>query len=952
LDHLARNEDLRAKLTYSEWDLIIFDEAHKLSAHWEGTNVRYTGRYRLAEDAAKRSRHMLLMTATPHNGKDDDFRLFMSLLDSDRFVGRMRDEQGDLNVGDIMRRMVKEDLLTFEGKKLFPERKAYTLPYPLSPGELALYNRVTKYVREEMNKADKLLDGARRGSVGFALTTLQRRLVSSPEAIYNSLRRRRENLEKKLLEEQESRGVVVGNPLKPETEVSDDDDDYSAEELEALEEELVSTSSTAERLSQLREEVDLLKELESEAEVVWKSRTDYKWTKLKEVLQQDQNLRRPDGSYRKLIIFTEHKDTLNYLVSRIKDVFGRDDCVVSIFGGTRREDRRKAQLDFEQNKDVVVLVATDAAGEGVNLQCANVVINYDLPWNPNRLEQRFGRVHRIGQTEVCHLFNLVSQDTREGEVFHALLIKLEAEAKALGGRVFDVLGEAFPGKTLKELLINAIRYGNDPQAREDYQRQTTLPLDTEKLKVLMEEKGLALNHMDSKKLFAVKADMEKAQARRLQPHFIKTFFLEGFKALGGGIHEREPGRFEITRVPQALRALAPAISGKEPLLERYERVCFEKERRRVKDKSLARLLAPGHALMDAVVARTLDMNRSLLKAGALLVDPDGMESEPYLLYILEHSLVDGTKTPSGQPHVVSRRLQFVRVRKNGDQIAGGWAPHLDLRPATAEETSLTDPVLQEGWLKGDLEGQALSKAVMVLVPEHLKEIKDRRERQVDMIKDAVRERLTREIVNLQKKAAKLEIEVKAGRQPPVQVQNSEKAARELQERMDLRLLELEAQRHISPRTPHVVGCALVLPQLWLDTRRGSGTFATNQASKDAVEHMGMQAVMQEERRRGFTPVDVSAENRGWDIESGNDKGVVRLIEVKGRAKGAPTVTVTRNEIMQSLNHPDCFFLALVVVDGDRAETPRYITRLTEREPGFHEASVNYKIEELLKMAEH
>jgi superfamily II DNA or RNA helicase len=951
LDHLARNEELKAKFNYSEWDLIIFDEAHKLSAHWEGTNVRYTGRYRLAVDAAKRCRHLLLMTATPHNGKDDDFRLFLSLLDSDRFVGRMRDEKGNLNVGDIMRRMVKEDLMTFEGKKLFPERKAYTLPYPLSPGELALYDRVTKYVREEMNKADKL-DGARRGSVGFALTTLQRRLVSSPEAIYNSLRRRRENLEKKLLDEQENRGVAVGNPFTPSVEDLDDEDDYSAEELEALEEDLVTNSSTAERLSQLKEEVDLLKELESEAEVVLKSRTDHKWTKLSEVLQQDQNLRRPDGSHRKLIIFTEHKDTLNYLVSRIKDVFGRDDSVVSIFGGTRREDRRKAQLDFEQNKDVVVLVATDAAGEGVNLQCANVVINYDLPWNPNRLEQRFGRVHRIGQTEVCHLFNLVSADTREGEVFKALLDKLAIEAAALGGRVFDVLGEAFPGKTLKELLINAIRYGNDPKAREDYQLQTTLPLDADKLKALMEEKGLSLDHMDSKKLFAVKADMEKAQARRLQPHFIKTFFVEGFKALGGGIHEREPGRFEITRVPQTLRAMGPVVGGKEPLLEKYDRVCFEKERRRVKDKSLARLLAPGHALMDAVVGRTLELNRSLLKSGALLVDPEGTEAEPYLLYILEHSVVDGTKTPSGQPHVVSRRLQFVRVRKTGEQVSGGWAPHLDLRPATEAEATVVAPVLQEGWLKGDLEGQALATAVTVLVPEHLKEIKDRRERQVDMIKDAVRERLTREIVNLQKKAAKLEEEVKAGRQPQVQVQNAEKTARDLQERMDVRLVDLEAQRHISPLTPHVLGCALVLPQLWLEIRKGgAGVFAKDQAAKDAVEAAGMNSVMQEERRRGFTPVDVSAENRGWDIESGNDKGVVRLIEVKGRVKGAPTVTVTRNEIMQSLNHPDCFFLALVIVDGDKAARPRYISKLTEREPGFHEASVNYKVEELLKMAE-
>jgi len=946
LDHLARNVDLQAKFMYSEWDLIIFDEAHKLSAHWEGINVRKTDRFHLAEKATERTRHLLLMTATPHNGKDDDFRLFMSLLDKDRFVGRLRDENGKLNVDDVMRRKVKESLVTFDGDKLFPERRAWTLPYPLSVGEQALYEKVTKYVREEMNKA-ATLDGSRRGSVGFALTTLQRRLVSSPEAIYHSLRRRKENLEKKLEAEQNNRGVTVASPWV--TPISDDEDEYDAAELEALEEELVSTASAAQRLSQLKEEVELLKDLEADAERLWHSPLDHKWSRLSEVLQQDTRLRRSDGSHRKLIIFTEHKDTLNYLVTRITDVFGRANAVVAIHGGTKREDRRKIQLAFEQDKEIVVLVATDAAGEGVNLQCANIVINYDLPWNPNRLEQRFGRVHRIGQTEVCHLFNLVSEGTREGDVFKALLDKLAKEAEALGGRVFDVLGEAFPGQSLKDLLIEAIRFGNDPVAREKYQQQAIEALDTENLKVLMSERGLAVDHFDPAGLFAIKADMEKAQARRLQPHFIHAFFIEAFKALGGTLHVRETGRYEVTRVPLTLRGTQVASGLKEPLQEKYSRICFEREMRRYKDRDLARLVAPGHPLMDAVVARTLDLNRGLLRAGAVLVDPDGHETDPYLLYILEHSLVDGVRTPTWQPHVVSRRLQFVRVRKSGEQVPGGWAPHLDLRPATGEEASLAGPLLQEAWLKGDLEGLALSKAVTTLVPQHLEEVKTRREHQVDKIKQAVRERLTREIVNLQKKAAQMELDVAAGKQPQVQVSNAEEAARKLQERMDVRLVELEAQRHISPRTPQVIGCALVLPQAWVEGRKGVATFSQDQAAKEVIEHLAMDAVMEAERARGFKPKDVSAENQGWDIESTNDKGDVRLIEVKGRAKGATTVTVTRNEIMQSLNYPECFFLAIVLVDGAVAEEPKYVANLTDREPGFHEASVNYKLEALMKM---
>src|SRR5437588_3160300 len=153
-------------------------------------------------------------------------------------------------------------------------------------------------------------------------------------------------------------------------------------------------------------------------------------------------------SRRKIIIFSEHKDTLNYLAQRIRDLIGNHDAVVTIHGGMGREKRRNAQEAFTQDKDVVVLVATDAAGEGINLQRAHLMVNYDLPWNPNRIEQRFGRVHRIGQTEVCHLWNLVAEDTREGQVFTRLFEKLEEQRRALGDQVFDVLGEAFRGRSL------------------------------------------------------------------------------------------------------------------------------------------------------------------------------------------------------------------------------------------------------------------------------------------------------------------------------------------------------------------------------------------------------------------------------------------------------------------------------------------------------------------------
>jgi superfamily II DNA or RNA helicase len=410
LDMLARNEELQAKLGASEWDLIVVDEAHKMSARYDGPNVRPTRRYRLGRLAGSVTRHFLLMTATPHNGKEEEFQLFLALLDPDQFEGRPAPGR-HAEPRDLMRRLVKERLLRLDGRPLFPERLAYSPTFRLSDAEAALYEQVTTYVREEMNRAESLRgEGERRRglAVGFALTTLQRRLASSPEAIYRSLLRRRERLEERLAEARRQRAesaLRLDLPVAAGRHFQDDDDDFDPDdlpeaELEQVEEQLVDEATAARTVAELEWEIGRLRALEAPADRIRRSGQDRKWEELRRLIQEAPEMFDSRGDHRKLIVFTEHRDTLEYLVRRLTDLFGRAGSVVAIYGGMRREERRRAQESFVQDPDMVILVATDAAGEGVNLQRAHLMVNYDLPWNPNRVEQRFGRVHRIGQTEV------------------------------------------------------------------------------------------------------------------------------------------------------------------------------------------------------------------------------------------------------------------------------------------------------------------------------------------------------------------------------------------------------------------------------------------------------------------------------------------------------------------------------------------------------------------------
>ncbi|MFI1240691.1 helicase-related protein [Nocardia salmonicida] len=901
MDQLSRNEQLQAQLKETEWDLIIVDEAHRMGAHYFGGELRKTKRFLLGEILGQITRHLLLMTATPHSGKEEDFQLFLTLLDRDRFEGK---QKKTADVSGIMRRMVKEDLLTFEGKKLFPERIAETVPYELTALEYDLYENVTHYVREGMNRAERV-GGKRKNTVGFALTVLQRRLASSPEAIYKSLVRRSERLERKKLEIQNG----TYRDSEPTIDVSDiDDDEFNAEELEQMEEELLDTATAARTVAELNAELVELGDLINTARLVREAGTDRKWTELSTILQDNALVTDKNGWPRKFIIFTEHRDTLDYLQGRIGSLLGKPDAVRAIHGGVRRAERRQITEEFTKNRDCQILLATDAAGEGLNLQAAHLMVNYDLPWNPNRIEQRFGRVHRIGQEEVCRLWNLVASNTREGEVFTRLLEKLEQMRQAYGGKVFDVLGEAFTDIPLRDLLLEAIQYGE----RSDVKAKMHEVIDAsvgEGLKDLLDERALASEHLAEADLQALRAAMDEARARRLQPHYIELAFRAAFTKLGGRIVKREQGRYEVANVPQHIRA-----AGTGPIATKYDRVTFDLGHVQPGDLTRADLLAPGHPLHDAVMGEAIRNFGGALSQGTILVS--ATLEEPHLLVGVVEEVADAT---SGS---VARRFGYAYVDQFGSVGPAGPAPYLDC--VAAPEGPVVDAARSLAWL-GDAEDKGMSWIIANQLPEYLAEVQPQRLAELEKARFLVTKRLSSESERLLLDAAVASEKEQKGEKPKESSDSLNRKAVELDVRLRKRLALLDQQQLMSTKPPHIVTAALVLPIRMLESEIPATSPVHAKETKE-VERRGVDLVLARERELGRQPVEQAFNNKGFDILSTNSNGDTYRIEVKARIEGAKDFFVTHNEVMTGKNAVPRYRLALVKVDprGPHFDEVRYL----------------------------
>ncbi len=692
----AKQADVRERVWQQHWDLVIIDEAHKCSARTKsggagrGPQVDPTKRYELAAKLSEQADHVLLMTATPHHGDEDKFAHFLRLIDPDLFgePHRLGDQAADLR-DDIFRlggdcpwmlRRLKEDLRDMDGQRLFPDRHAVTVPFTLNGDEFALYKAVTGYINQFIPQQQ----GQRKTSAALARTVLQRRLASSACAIHESIKRRLDK-QRALLDElealppaQRSRRLAQLQGRLVDAEQEEDDLDDADKDV------LIDEFTAAVELDQLRAEIAALRDLVEQARKVREVANDSKLRALKECLARATFAELKDGRG-KLLLFTEHRDTLNYIREHLER-WGYTTC--EIHGGMNPHERKRAQEAFRTRAQVCV--ATEAAGEGINLQFCHLMINYDMPWNPTRLEQRLGRIHRIGQRDDCYAFNFVATSGDEGDaivegrILERLLEKLETMKASLAGRVFDVIGEVLSlnDVNLPEMLREA---AVDPRRLDDYLDQIDR-IDPERLKQYERATGIALAraHVDFSGFQKQNLEVEE---RRLMPKYVEAQFVEAAKRIGLRIEPRADGLWRIEHVLADLRSERLASVHKLGKAEsEYRKITFHKEVLEKDQHVDAVLLGPGHPLYAAVDEKLCEALSHAIGATALFIDPQA--AGPYRLHFFEISV----KGKDSRGVDVPLYAEVVAVREDAGQFEVVPADVLIDLPPHPQKWSQIDPV--------------------------------------------------------------------------------------------------------------------------------------------------------------------------------------------------------------------------------------------------------------------
>ncbi len=874
----AKQDDILRSLAAVHFDLIIVDEAHKMSATRYGEKVDKTIRYRLGERLSENCTHLLFLTATPHRGDPENFRLLLDLLEPGFFAtAEMVADSIRQRENPLFIRRLKEDLRDFEGKPLFLPRHVETKPFNLgveSPDEKNLYNDLSRYVNEQYGIA---LRKDKRRNVAFALVILQRRLASSTYALLQSLERRKHKLESLLNETQPRTQTVFDYELYDEVEDLSEEERWRQEEAwESL--------SVAENREELEEELRTLDRLIEQARAIVEADppVEVKLRHFKAALEE-LNRQHPGA---KVLVFTESRDTLDYLEKNLRR-WGYSVC--TIHGGMGLEERIKAEAVFKN--EAQIMVATEAAGEGINLQFCHLMINYDIPWNPNRLEQRMGRIHRYGQTREVFIFNLVAADTREGRVLNALFDKLKEIQEALGSdKVFDVLGDIIEGKNLAQLLVEAAA---NARSVDDILKEIEIKVDEKYLARVRQELGesLATRYIDYTRIREMAA---QAREHRLIPEYTEAFFKRALEALGGRWQTRTVAAYpqgvflSLESVPPALRHIAEEESFQKqfgPLTRRYPLITFDKEAAmRVPQ---AELVTFGHPLFEAILVWVERHLETALQAGATFTDPDGRRDGVLLFYQGE--------IRDGKNEIAGTRL-FALFADRGQETLEVVNPAIlwDLREGGS-------PPDEESLPLESLQHHALS----VLLPEmeaYRQDLLRERQRQAAIKEKYGLKSLEDLIVKLDGELIQLHIRKENGENVDLVMRNKAEQKERYEHALQELQAELERERHLTISTPRFLGAARIVPEPMA---------AAEMVSDAEVERMGMEVTLQYERDHGWRPEDVSQANLGFDVRSTSPEGQVRYIEVKARAGSGP-VALTQNEWFKARRFGDDYFLYVVL----------------------------------------
>ena len=888
----AKQEDVRFALRDVKWDLCIVDEAHKMAAYKYGQKISKTQRYTFGELISPLTTYLLFLTATPHRGDPENFRLLLDLLEPGFFANTsMLSESIQNKDNPLFLRRLKEDLKNFEGAPIFPPRTVETINYYLSDDEKKLYNAVTEYVEKHFNKA---LEKEKR-NVTFALTILQRRLASSLCAIRKSLERRRDRL-RDLYE----KGSLIQEGYTADASIDEDYiEDLEEEERWKKEEELLEKLTSAETLEELKDEIEKLESLVAMAKEVENKGVEIKLNELKKVMESE----KLQETKTKLLIFTESKDTLEYLVKKLKS-WGYS--VAYIHGGMSLDARIKAETDFRNQAQI--MVSTEAGGEGINLQFCWLMVNYDIPWNPNRLEQRMGRVHRYGQKHEVHIYNLVAKDTREGQILSKLFEKLSKIRSHLGSdRVFDVIGEVLVGKSLKDLIIEAIA---NPMMIDDILQDFERIPDEEAIRKVREAslEALAVRHID---LTRILGEQRRAMENRLVPEYVEEFFKRAAKALNIKMEKGKDGLWRIASVPLEVRNQPNEFKTKFGEVRReYTKVSFDKY---TAANAQAEFVAMGHPLLEAVINTILSRYGQSTADGATFADPEGKKDG--VIWFLEAEIKDGKNEVAG------KRLFAVYQDLGPEDHKGEEGDEKDAQNRHFQPLSLVSPAIL--WdlkpLSTDAVGAAPQKeelkqeisldkdaVVSYVISEGLesykKELLERRIRDAKIKEKYGIHSLDSMIAESDGKLASYyERQMKGENIPEVTIQNEQKKKEDLENKRQRLQKEIEAETHLYSTDPRVLGAARVIPGQLLPVAAGD----------EEIEQIGMRIAMEYERKCGRTPEDVSLQNLGYDIRSYDEKANYRYIEVKARAKEG-AVAITPNEWLMAQRLKEEYWLYVVV----------------------------------------